>query len=69
MTQQLLEGLTKIILSLKPAERRELWGSLIRARALSEDDEDILLIESRRHEPSRPYAEIRKELVKKRRLK
>ena len=69
MTEQLVVGLTQVILSLKPAERRKLWGSLIRSHALSEDEEDTLLIETRRLEPSRPYAEIRRELVKKRRLR
>ena len=69
MTEQMLEGLTKIILSLKPAERRQLWGKLARSHALSEAEEDALLIETRRQEPLRPYAEIRQELQKKKRLK
>jgi hypothetical protein len=69
MTQQMLEGITQIILSLKPSERRKLWGHLIRTRALSEDEADILLIETRRAEPSRPYSEIRKELIRKGRLR
>jgi hypothetical protein len=69
MTEQMLEGLTKIILSLKPSERRKLWGKLVRTHALGEEEEDALLIETRRHEPCRPYSEIRQELKKKRRLK
>jgi len=64
MTDQMLEGLTQIIISLKPSERRKLWGRLLRSRALSEDEQDVLLIETRRPEPSRPYAEIRRELAK-----
>jgi hypothetical protein len=69
MSEQMLEGLTKIILSLKPSERSKLWGNLIRSRGLSQEEGDVLLIETRRHESSRPYSEIREELVRKRRLK
>ena len=69
MTEQMLEGLSQVILALKPSERRQLWGKLVRSHALSEDEEDVLLIETRRHEPCRPYSEIRQELKKKRRLK
>jgi len=69
MTEQMLQGLTQIILALKPAERRQLWGKLVRSHALGEDEADALLIETRRGEPQRSYSEIRRELVKQRRLK
>ena len=65
---QLVEGLTNIILALKPSARKKLWNKLIEAHALSEDEEDVLLIESRRKEPARPYKEIREELKKSGRL-
>ena len=69
MSDTIVEGLTQIIISLKPAQRRRLVNRLVETHALSEDDEDRMLVETRRNEASIPYDEIRRELKRKGRLK
>jgi hypothetical protein len=69
MSEAMLDGITQVIESLKPAQRKKLINRLIASHVLSEDEQDLLLIEQRRHEPLIPYSTIRKELVKKGRLK
>ncbi|HUT55252.1 MAG TPA: hypothetical protein VM658_17820 [bacterium] len=69
MNDSMVEGLAQVILSLKPAQRRRLVNKIVESNLLTEDEEDQLLIEARKSEPSIPYAEIRNELKRKGRLK
>jgi hypothetical protein len=55
----LIEGLVQVILSLKPAQRRRLIDKLIDRHVLSEDDEDRMIIEMRKDEPTIPYSKIK----------
>ena len=69
MSDVMVEGLTQVILSLKPRQRRLLITKLVNSRVLDEDAEDRLLLELRKDEPSAPYHEVRKDLCKKGRIK
>lgn len=69
MGNTIVDGLTTVILSLKPRERRRLITRLVDSHVLSEDEEDRLLIEQRKDEISIPFREVVKELKEKGRLK
>jgi len=69
MSDALIEGISQVIFSLKPTQRRRLLKHLIDSNVLSEDEEDLLTIELRKDEPKIPYKEIRRDLKKKGRLK
>jgi len=53
----------RAIPSLSKAERRKLLGNLSRYSDVAEDMHDILLLQERRGERSRPYQEFAKELA------
>ena len=66
---QIVEELKSTILSLRPSARKKLWDELIKTNAFSEDEEDILILQTRKNEEGgRPYKEIRKELIKRGKL-
>ena len=65
MSEAMIEGLVQVISSLKKTERRKLINRLVESRVLSEDQEDRLLLEERKHEPSLSYREVRSELKRK----
>jgi hypothetical protein len=69
MRDGMVDGITVIIKALSPAQRRRLARRLIEEHVFSEDEEDVLLFETRKHESSRPYSEIRTELVRKGKLR
>lgn len=62
---QIIEGMLTIVSGLKKKERREFLTRLITSGVLSEDEQDILVIESRRGEPTRPLDKFVKEMRKK----
>jgi hypothetical protein len=64
-----VEGLLTIVKGLKPKERREFLSELLRGGILSEDEQDLLLIESRRGGPTRPFHQFVGEMKRKGRLR
>lgn len=69
MSDALIDGLSQVIFSLKPTQRRQLLNRLVDSHVLSEDEEDALLVELRKDEAPIPYKKIRRDLKKKGRLK
>jgi hypothetical protein len=65
---QVVEGVLTIVRGLKERERREFLTRLVRSEILTKDEQDILVIESRRKAPSRPLDEFLEEMKKKGRL-
>ena len=65
---QVVEGVLTIVRGLKERERREFLTRLVRSEILTKDEQDILVIESRRKAPSRPLDEFIEEMKKKGRL-
>jgi DNA-binding transcriptional regulator YhcF (GntR family) len=65
---QVVEGVLTIVRGLKERERREFLTRLVRSEILTKDEQDILVIESRRKAPTRPLDEFIKEMKKKGRL-
>ena len=65
---QIVDGVLTIVQGLKEKERREFLTRLIRSEILTKDEQDILVIESRRKAPSRPLDEFIEEMKKKGRL-
>jgi hypothetical protein len=65
---QVVEGVLTIVRGLKERERREFLTRLVRSEILTKDEQDILVIESRRKAPTRPLDEFTKEMKKKGRL-
>jgi hypothetical protein len=55
---QVVEGVLTIVRGLKKRERREFLTRLVRSEILTKDEQDILVIESRRKAPSRPLDEF-----------
>ncbi len=66
---QVIEGLFTIIRGLDRGKRAQLFKKLIDRGVLSEDEQDILVIESRRHEPSLPLEEVCERIRNKKRKK
>lgn len=65
---QIVEGVLTIVRGLRERERREFLTRLVRSEILTKDEQDILVIESRRKAPSRPLDEFIEEMKKKGRL-
>ena len=51
---QVIEGVISIIKGLEPKKRRSFFKRLVSSGVLTEDEQDILIIESRRGGPTRP---------------
>ncbi len=68
MSHSMIEGLSQVILTLKPAQRRKLINKLVEEEASSEDEEDRIIVAIRENEPSVPYEKVRQRLKKKGRL-
>lgn len=66
---QIIDGVLTIIGGLKKKERREFLTRLFTSGILTEEEQDILVIESRRGEPTRPLDEFIKDMRKKGRLR
>lgn len=65
---QIVDGVLSIVSGLRQKERREFLTRLIASGILTQDEQDILVIESRRKAPTRPLDEFVKEMKKKGRL-
>jgi hypothetical protein len=66
---QVIEGLFTIIRGLDQEQRAQLFRKLLSQVVLSKDQQDILVIESRRHEPSLPLEEVCERIHNKKRKK
>jgi hypothetical protein len=55
---QVIEGMLKIIQGLEPRKRRKFFRELLNSGMLSKDEQDILVIESRRDGPARPLEQV-----------
>lgn len=64
---QIVDGLLAIVASLNAADRKEFVDRLISSGILKEDVEDVLVIASRRDEPTARYREFRRRVVRNRR--
>ncbi len=62
---QVIEGLFTVIRGLEPKKRQELFKKLFAQGMLSKDQQDIMVIESRRGEPSRPLPQVAERLRNK----
>ena len=62
---RVIEGLFTVIRGLGPKKRQELFKKLFSEGMLSKDQQDIMVIESRRGEPSRPLEEVAERLRSK----
>lgn len=61
---QIVDGVLTIVRGLKEKDRRGFLARLIMSGILSKDEQDILVIESRRKAPSRPLDEFIEEMKK-----
>lgn len=65
---KVVEGVLTIVRGLGPKDRQDLFRSLAKSGLFTEDDLDILLIESRRGGHTRPLENFVKEMKRKGRL-
>jgi hypothetical protein len=65
---QIVNGVLTIVSGLRQKERREFFARLVTSGILTQDEQDILVIESRRKAPTRPLDEFIKEMKRKGRL-
>jgi len=65
---QIVNGVPTIVSGLRQKERREFFARLVTSGILTQDEQDILVIESRRKAPTRPLDEFIKEMKRKGRL-
>lgn len=66
---RLVEGVLTIVRGLSRKNRRDLVRGLLDSGVLTEDDQDRLLIESRRRDQTRPLADFVDEMKRKGRLR
>ena len=66
---KLVEGVLTIVRGLKKKDRRDLLRGLLDSGILTEDQQDGPVIESRRHDRTRPLGDFVKELTRKGRLR
>ena len=66
---KVVEGVLTIVGGLKPRERKEFLRGLVSSGLLSEDEQDVLVIESRRGGPTRPLKDFVADMKRKGRLR
>jgi hypothetical protein len=66
---KLVEGVLTIVHGLSPKDRKQLVRGMLDAGLLSEDEQDRLVIENRRKDRTRPFADFVKEMKQKGRLR
>lgn len=66
---KLVQGVLTIVHGLSDKDRKQLVRGMLDAGLLSEDQQDQIVIESRRHDPTRPLADFVNEMKKKGRLR
>ena len=59
-----VENVLEVVSEMDDDEKRELIRRFIDENLLSEDDEDALIIASRRNDPAAPYSDFLEELRK-----
>lgn len=62
---QVIEGVLTIIKGFDPRKRRIFFKKLVGSGLLTEDEQDILIIESRRGGPTRPIEEVAERIRRK----
>ena len=62
---QVIDGMLTIIQGLEPRKRREFFQELLNSGMLSRDEQDILVIESRRGGPTRPLEKVARNMKRK----
>jgi hypothetical protein len=65
---KVVEGVLTIVKGLKANERKQFLRGLVSSGVLTEDEQDVLVIESRRGGPTRPLDEFVREMRRKGRL-
>ena len=65
---KLVQGVLTIVNGLSQKDRKQLVRGLLDAGLLSEDDQDRMVIESRRKDRTRPLADFVKDMKQKGRL-
>lgn len=66
---KLVEGVLTIVHGLSPKDRKQLIRGMLDAGLLTEDEQDSLVIQSRRKDHTRPLEDFVKELKRKGRLR
>jgi len=66
---KLVEGVLTIVRGLKQKDRKDLVQGLLDAGVLSEDDQDRMVLESRRKDRTRPLNDFVKDMKRKGRLR
>ncbi len=66
---KLVEGVLTIVRGLSRKDRQDLLRGLLDSGVLTEDDQDRLIIESRRRDRARPFADFIKDMKRKGRLR
>ncbi len=59
-----VNNVLEIVREMDDEERRELIRQLLDSNLISEDEEDALIIDSRRNDPTKPYRDFLEELRK-----
>ncbi len=66
---KLVQGVLSIVHGLSPRDRKQLVRGMLDAGLLSEDEQDRIVIESRRRDRTRPLSDFVKEMKQKGRLR
>jgi len=66
---KLVQGVLTIVHGLSSRDRKQLVRGMLEAGLLSEDEQDRIVIESRRRDRTRPLADFVKEMKQKGRLR